>query len=114
MNEDVETATNSFTSVFASAHEAIPKKVFKCSNRDKSWVTSALKRLIRKRDRLFTTATLRQANHEHEVDWKKWCECRNMVTKMERSLKARQRRLPQPTYIYSELEWGGIAFGGAK
>lgn len=90
INNEIDTATALFTStLIEAAKDTIPiKTIFSCNN--KPWMTNELKRLMRKRDRLFKHAQSRQAKREsdNDVDWSRWRQCRNKVNTMVRKLKA--------------------------
>ena len=80
---DVDEATEVFTSTLLdAATQCIPSKLVRIK-RDKPWVTSELRRNMRKRDRLFKTARNRQTEH----DWARWRAQRNIVTSLNRRLK---------------------------
>ena len=82
---DIDDATIDFTSaILSAAKQAIPTKVVRIRQNDKPWITSELKRNIRKRDRLFKTARQKQADDQA---WDKWRRQRNLVTDLNRRLK---------------------------
>ena len=80
---DVDEATESFTTTLLdAARQCIPRKSVRLK-RDKPWVTSELRKNMKKRDRLFKTAQSRQT----EYDWARWRAQRNIVTSLNRRLK---------------------------
>lgn len=93
LDNDTDTATSLFTSTLSKAAEdCIPRKTVPAISRDKSWVTGELKKLIRKRNRLFRIAKTKQEKlgkdeHNH-YDWDRWRRSRNEVTKLTRQLKS--------------------------
>ena len=85
LETDIDTATTNFTSALLSAaRQAIPTKTIRIRQNDKPWVTSELKRHIRKRDRLFRTARHKHADNQA---WDRWRRQRNLVTDLNRQLK---------------------------
>ena len=84
LSKDIDTATSDFITVLHdAANAAIPKICIRQKNRDKLWITSDLKRNIRKRDRLFKLAK----QTESDTNWNRWRYQRNLVTSMNRQLK---------------------------
>ena len=84
LNNDVDTATELFVAEINNAAVAsIPIKRKAKPSRQKPWVTSELKRHIRKRDRLFKIAKQNQT----DFNWQRWRYQRNLVTTMNRQLK---------------------------
>ena len=84
LNNDIDTATDLFTSaILESASASIPIKRIKHHPQQKPWVTSELKRNIRKRDRLFKIAKRTQTS----FNWDRWRHQRNQVTTLNRKLK---------------------------
>lgn len=84
ISHDIEIATSEFTeAIMNAAREAIPIRTVTVKQNDKPWVTSELKKHIRKRDRLFKIAKRAQDSFH----WNKWKEQRNYVTDLNRSLK---------------------------
>ena len=84
IEKDIDTAVEEFTSaILDAAHRTIPTKTVTVRQRDKPWVTADLKRVIRKRDRLFKRAKTNQT----EYDWRRWREQRNLTTTMTKQLK---------------------------
>ena len=82
-DKDVDEATEALTNVLHdAASRCIPIKNVRTRN-DKMWVTTELRRHIRKRDRLFKLARARQT----EYDWVRWRTQRNLVTSTNRKLK---------------------------
>ena len=68
LDGDIDQATTKFTEVLLSAAAtSIPCKKVRVSGHDKPWITSALKREMRKRDRLFRTAQ----KSKSDTDWLK-------------------------------------------
>ena len=92
VDEAAETLTNTLRDV---ADRCIPIKEVR-SRQDKGWVTTELRRHIRKRDRLFKRARNRQT----EYDWARWRSQRNMVTSINRKL--RQEHMKQKVNILLE------------
>ena len=92
VDEAAETLTNTLRDV---AVRCIPIKEVR-SRQDKGWVTTELRRHIRKRDRLFKRARNRQT----EYDWARWRSQRNMVTSINRKL--RQEHMKQKVSILLE------------
>ena len=91
---DVYTATERFTSILLdAATDAIPKKTLRIRKNDKPWITSELRRNIRKRDRLFRQAQRRQRDEDDTQDdedaqlWDKWKRQRNLVTGLNKRLR---------------------------
>ena len=80
---DVDQATDSFAkTLLEAATKCIPSKTRQLKH-DKPWVTSELRRNMRKRDRLFKIARKKQT----EYDWARWRTQRNVVTSMNRRMK---------------------------
>ena len=85
LSKDIDTATSEFIAVLNNAASAaIPKRHLKQKRDNKSWITSDLKRNIRKRDRLFKLAKETQS----DSNWARWRYQRNVVTTMNRRLKS--------------------------
>lgn len=70
------------TTILNAARQCIPVKIIR-SKDNKPWVTSQLRREMRKRDRLFKIARNRQTEHA----WARWRTQRNLVTSLNRNLK---------------------------
>ena len=82
-DKDVDLATEAFTeAILDTASRCIPTKTVRTRS-DKLWVTTDLRRQIRKRDRLFKLARARQTDY----DWTRWRTQRNLVTNINRKLK---------------------------
>ena len=80
---DVDEATELFTTTLLdAAKQCIPCKSVRLK-RDKPWVTSELRKNMKKRDRLFKIARDRQT----EYHWARWRAQRNIVTSLNRRLK---------------------------
>ena len=93
LDNDIDTATELFTSAVAQAAEnCIPKKTVVHRLQDKPWISREVKCLIRKRDRLFRIARKRQNeigdDSLNKKQWHKWRKCRNNVTTMIQKLKS--------------------------
>ena len=81
---DMDNAAVGFTNaIMNAAKDVIPTKIVTIQHTDKPWVTSQLKKHIRKRDRLFRAAKRTQNPH----DWNKWKDQRNYVTDLNKTLK---------------------------
>ena len=77
MNLDVHKATEEFTAtVLTAASQAIPTKTVRIRQKDKPWMTTELRRQIRKRDRLFRLARKTQTPES----WEAWRRQRNLTT----------------------------------
>ena len=79
VDEAVKTLTDKLQEV---ASRCIPTKTVRV-RQDKPWVTTDLRRNIRKRERLFKIASSRQTDH----DWARWRAQSNLVTSINRKLK---------------------------
>ena len=83
----VDDAIEELTStVLNAANKCIPVKLVRKTD-SKPWVSSELRREMRKRDRLFHVA--RKTGHDD--DWARWKKQRNFVTKLNRDLKRDKR-----------------------
>lgn len=76
-------ATNIHTAIVDIARECIPNKQIRVKRSDPPWLTTLLKRHIRKRKRAFRKA--KRSNFDH--DWKKFRKIRNAVIKLIRESK---------------------------
>ena len=84
LNLDVDQAANKITSIILDAAKAaIPQITVSANKTHKPWMTTDLKRNIRKRDRLFKLARQRQG----VADWSRWRAQRNYVTHLNKCLK---------------------------
>ena len=84
LDNDMNQATQLFTSaILDAARQSIPIKRIRIRQDDKPWLTSELKREIRKRNRLFRLAKQRQKDH----DWHRWRVQRNEVTNLNRKTR---------------------------
>ena len=84
LNNDIDIATDLFISaIHQAAIASIPTKRKTIYPQQKPWITSELKRNIRKRDRLFKIAKQTQ----NTFNWDRWKYQRNLVTSMNRRLK---------------------------
>ena len=84
LDNDVDEATELFISaIHQAAIASIPIKRKKLQPKQKPWITSELKRNIRKRDRLFKIAKQKQ----DAFSWDRWRYQRNYVTTINRRLK---------------------------
>ena len=85
LTHDVDEATNLFISaILDAATSSIPIKRKQHRTDQKPWITSELKRNIRKRDRLFKIAKHKQ----DDFSWSRWRYQRNYVTAMNRKMKS--------------------------
>ena len=85
VEKDVDTATSEFIAALNyAASTAIPRRHLKRKRNSKSWISTDLKRNIRKRDRLFKRAKETQSSY----DWARWRHQRNAVSNMNRQLKS--------------------------
>ena len=86
LEKDVNEATVLITQAIQNAaRQAIPQKTIKTDNRDKPWITLELKLEINRRNRLFRRAKSTQTQRS----WAKWKAQRNIVTELNRTLKAK-------------------------
>ena len=84
LDGDVNDATSKLTeTLLYAANEAIPRRHVMTKKHDKPWVTSDLKKQIRKRDRLFRLAKKR----DKDFDWSCWRHQRNITTDLNKRLK---------------------------
>ena len=84
LENDIDKATELFTdAILSAAVDSIPVKTIRIRTTDKPWVTAELRKNIRKRDRLFKQARLKQTQHS----WDRWKQQRNVVTDLNRRLK---------------------------
>ena len=84
IEHDIDTATTNFTqTLLAAAAETIPIKTIRTRVQNKPWVNAALKREMRKRDRLFKLAQ----KHRTEYHWSNWRQQRNFTTALNKKLK---------------------------
>ena len=82
--KDIDTVVKDFNStILNAALDTIPTKTVTIRQRDTRWVTADLKRMIRKRDRLFKWAKISQTVY----DWRRLREQRNLTTTMTKQLK---------------------------
>ena len=85
MEKDINTATSEFiAALHHAASAAIPRRHLKQKRKSKSWISTDLKRNIRKRDRLFKRAKETQSS----FDWARWRHQRNVVSNMNKQLKS--------------------------
>lgn len=88
-NRDLDEAVDLLsTAVLRAADKYIPSKTIKIRN-DKPWLTSELRREMRKRDRLFKQAR----STDHAQAWDRWRSQRNLVTGLNRRLKREHLKL---------------------
>ena len=93
LDGDIDLATQKFTTVLSTAAtNSIPKKILRFRQNNKPWITSELRRNIRKRDRLFRRAQRGQKDRtdtdKTNADiWNKWKKQRNLVTTLNRKLR---------------------------
>ena len=97
LRNDIDVATEQFSSaILSAANNAIPRKVISIRSWDKPWMNSDIKRLIRKRDRLFKTARSKEKKSKNSNDikaaWDRWKHCRNEVTNLLRHSKSQYMR----------------------
>ena len=84
LDHDIDTATTNFTqTLLAAAAESIPTKTIRIRAHDKPWVNTALRREMRKRDRLFRLAQ----RHKPDYHWDSWRRQRNLTTSLNKQLK---------------------------
>ena len=77
MDLDVHKATEEFTAtVLTAASQVIPTKTVRIRQKDKPWMTTDLRRQIRKRDQLFRLARKTQTPES----WETWRRQRNLTT----------------------------------
>ena len=85
LNKDIDEAVESLSEfVLGAASRCIPKRTISLQHMDKPWVNKNLKIEIRKREKCFQKARA----SKNGKDWDDWKEQRNLVTSMNRKLKA--------------------------
>ena len=84
LNLNLNDAVQQFTETLRdAARQSIPIKQVRIRQNDKPWITSELKKEIRKRNRLFKAAKESQQQH----DWRRWRVQRNQVTNLNRNTR---------------------------
>ena len=84
LDNDIDTATTQFIcTLHEAAISSIPTTIRKHKSNQKPWVTTELRKNIRRRDRLFKLAKHKPT----EYNWNRWRFQRNLVTSINRRLK---------------------------
>ena len=98
--KDIDEAIDTLTmTLLNAADKCIPVKLVQ-KRANKPWVSSELRREMRKRDRLFRKA--RQTGDANA--WTRWKKQRNLVTKLNRDLKGAKRSKTLDTLLHSKKD----------